>query len=103
MISISRRSLREGLAGITTPVTQQSRLDVFRRQWLGEQRVLLEVEHTQAEVEGGMEIAGELVDFILAQRLAGDSGASLVVDGPLGLAVDQGALGHVGRHCVDVE
>ena len=50
-----------------------------------------------------MEVAGELVDFIFAQRLAGDSGAGLVVDGPFGLAVDQCALGHVGRHCVDVE
>ena len=76
---------------------------MIRGQWLREERVLLEVEHTQAEVEGGMEVAGELVDFIFALRLAGDSGAGLVVDGPFGLAVDQCALGHVGRHCVDVE
>ena len=75
---------------------------MFRLQWLREKRVLLEVKHTKTEVEGGMEVAGELVDFIFAQRFAGDSGASFVVDGPFGLAVNQGALGHVGRHCVDV-
>jgi hypothetical protein len=107
---VSRRStqcndqgLREGLASITSPVTQQTWLDVLLLQWLLEKRVLLEVEHTEAKVQGGVKVAGELVDFIFAQWLASDGRASLVVDRPLGLAVGERALGHLGRHCTDCE
>ena len=50
-----------------------------------------------------MKVAGELVDFIFAQRLAGDSRAGFVVDGPFGLAVSQSALGHFRRHWVSGE
>jgi hypothetical protein len=95
--------IRERLASITSPVTQQTWLDVLLLQWLLEKRVLLEVEHTEAKVQGGVKVAGELVDFIFAQWLASDGRASLVVDRPLGLAVGERALGHLGRHCTDCE
>ena len=82
-------------------MTQQTWLDVLFLQRLLEKRVLLEVEHTKTKVQSGVEIPGELVDFIFAQRLASHGRARLVVDRPLVLAVGERALGHFGRHCTD--
>ena len=82
-------------------MTQQTWFDVLLLQWLLEKRVLLEVKHTKTKVQSGVEVPGELVDFIFAQRLASDGGACLAVDRPLVLAVGERALGHFGRHCTD--
>ena len=93
--------LRERLASITSPVTQQAWLDVLFLQRLLKKRVLLQVEHTETKIQSGVKVPSELVEFIFAQGLASDGRARLFVDGPLVLTVGERALGHFGRHCTD--
>lgn len=50
-------------------MTQQTRFDVLHLERLFEERVRLQVEHTQAEVHAGMEISVNLVELIVAKWL----------------------------------
>jgi hypothetical protein len=61
----------EGLARVRTPMSEKPRLDVLSLERFLQQRVLTKVEHTQAQVHAGMEVAVDLVDLILAERLIG--------------------------------
>jgi len=63
-------------------MSQQPGLDVLLLERFREQWVVLQVQHTQAQVEGGMEVAGELIELLLAEWLLVDGRASLAVDGP---------------------
>lgn len=78
-------------------MAQQSRLEVLLLERLSEQRILLEIEHAETQVHGGMEPLGHLVDLILAQRLLVDGRARLGVDGPSVLLFGQ-AVGSISRH-----
>lgn len=101
--NIKDSNIRERLASITSPVTEQPWLDMLFLQWLFKKWILLQIEHTKTEVHGGMKIPSELVELIFAQRLSSNSRACLVVDRPLILAVSESALGHFGRHCTGIE
>ncbi len=54
--------INKGEPGTRSPVAEQTVLDVLRLQRFGEQRILAQVDHSQAEV-----IAGSPVDFGFAQ------------------------------------
>src|SRR5262249_7870518 len=53
-------NVSEGLPRIRAPVAQQSRLSVCRRQRLSEQRVVLEIEHTQTQVQACMPVSVDI-------------------------------------------
>jgi hypothetical protein len=53
-------------------MSEETRLDVLDLEWFFQQRVLAQVEHTQAQVHTGLEVAVHLVNLFLAERLAAD-------------------------------
>jgi hypothetical protein len=61
------------LTSVRAPMSKETRLDVLDLERFLQQRVLTEVEHTQAQVHAGMEVTVHLVDLILAERLVGHS------------------------------
>jgi hypothetical protein len=69
----------EGLAGVRAPVPQQARLNVFDLQRLAEQGVILEVKHSQREVEAGTPVSVYLAQLLRAQRSTLDRRASRTV------------------------
>ena len=71
-------------------MAQQARLDVLELQRLAEQRVVLEVEHPQAQVEAGPPVGVDLAQLLRAERGALDRRA--------GRAVSADALVSVNRH-----
>lgn len=89
----------EGLAGVAAPMAEQSRLDVLLLEWFLQEGVFLEVEHAQAEVHAGVEVAGEFVEFVIVEGLFVDGGAGFGVDGPgVGFIVEVVGFGGGGRH-----
>ena len=93
-----RERVRERLPSIRPPMPKKTRLDVFLLQWFLQQWVLLQVQHTQTQVQRGMEQSSKLVDLIFRQLLAGDGRACLGVNGPLVRTRGEVALGYFGGH-----
>lgn len=79
--------IRERLSCIASPMSQQSRLDMLLLQWLLQQWVLSQIQHSQAQIQGSVEVAGELIELIFAERLLIDGGSCLGVYGPFVLFV----------------
>jgi hypothetical protein len=93
----------EYLAGVGTPVTEQPRLEVLELERLLEQRVVAEVEHTEAEVERCLHVRVGPAELIGGEGLAldgrpGDAkGGNRGVDGGRhGCSVVTGGKGDVG-------
>jgi len=74
-------SVSEALAGIGAPVTEEPRFGVLQFQGLPKQRVLLEVEHPEAEVEAGTPVRVDFSQLIRAERCTFDRRASGTVGG----------------------
>lgn len=57
------------LTGITTPVTEQPTLQVFELERFLQQGILLQVDHTQAQVETSRHVLVVELEIILGQGL----------------------------------
>jgi hypothetical protein len=74
-------SVGEALARIGAPVTEEPWLRVPRLQGLPKQRVILEVEHPEAEVEAGAPVRVDFAQLVGAERRALDRRAGRTVRG----------------------
>jgi hypothetical protein len=59
----------EDLSGITTPMTEQSTLQVFKLERFLEERVLLQVDHTETQVQACRHVSVVELEFILGEDL----------------------------------
>jgi hypothetical protein len=66
----------ENLSGITTPMTEQSTLQVFKLERFLEERVLLQVDHTETQVQACRHVSVVELEFILGEDLCVLDGGS---------------------------
>ena len=66
-------------AGARSPVSEQTVLDVLRLERLLQQRIVLQIDHAQAQVIAGPPVGVSLLQLVRSKRRSLDSGPRLAI------------------------